>query len=66
VDHPYLNTIGSGSTREYYADDKAPAISMAAGFTKINIGGAVVMIIHVKSYYQFRGRRMNTSELPGQ
>jgi len=52
LDHPYLNTIDAlGTGRETYAEEKAPSIQMASGFTKINIGASVVMILHVKSYY---------------
>jgi len=41
----------SGSFRELYAEDKAPAIQMAAGFTKINEGESVVMILSTKAFY---------------
>lgn len=57
-----MQTIGVGE-RELYLEHKAPSITLSSGFTKINEGESVVMIVHTKAYYQFRGRRMDTTEL---
>jgi len=62
LDHPYLATI-QGGDRELYEEERAPSILMSSGFTKINEGESVVMILTTKAYYQFRGRRMNSAEL---
>lgn len=64
IDHPYMSTIEfGGSTREFYAEQRAPSIAFASGFTISIKGECDLLIIHSKASYQFRGRRMDNAEL---